>query len=301
MASARVTAVPHRPDGGVQLGGDVRVLEDDSIIMVSGLQARKSIAYLAYSPHGRPRYWPPLVSDAAPDASTTVLLSNTSARSSVYCGESQIELTAGIIILLPPTRCNIPLAAHRNGVSLEVRLAPTPEDEVGRAFDVVINVHRGALVHEQGVLISCNLRSIHADFAAVLAECDRLRALAIAVGDIDVVNADVVAMDAKGSTCVVRARIAGGDGLGQGDLVGGVGCRVTCIAVNLRRVKLSRGKDTGNVSTDGDTVASNVDLLLVCPGIDEDDLFSAVVRQSGHSTGHGLVLPRGRRPRAHDV
>lgn len=86
---------------------------------------------------------------------------------------------------------------------------------------------------EQRILVPVQTTPIESNLAAILTDSDSLRALAVRVDDVDVVDGHIIAVHAQGATRIVRARCASVEAVRDGDLVALVVRRVLSLAVDL--------------------------------------------------------------------
>lgn len=148
---------------------------------------------------------------------------------------------------------------HANIAVLEPSRAALSENEVGRTLNQASGVDLRALVGQQRVLEARELTGVVAR-VGVRREGHGLAALAIGIGDIDIVQLKVGRLDAQRGRLVVGAARAGlREAVGDGDLVGGIGGGVFGVAVD-GELGGTRGHE---------------DLLVVGARLDEDALGAA--------------------------
>ena len=90
------------------------------------------------------------------------------------------------------------------------------------------------------ILVPVQSTPIEPNLATILTNGDSLRAFAVRVDDVDVVDGDIVAVHAQGATRIVRARRAGVQTVRDGDFVALVVGRVLGFAVDLQSVRMNK-------------------------------------------------------------
>lgn len=133
------------------------------------------------------------------------------------------------------------------------------ENEVCRAEDVAFSIYLVSDLRQEGVLVAIKTDTVVALRGAVSGESNGLRALAVGVLDVDVVEFGVCCVVLYSASGLVVGGAAG-DGGAMRDIydVGGVGRGVCGVAVYCERCS-SRWDN---------------DLFIVGPGVDKDALGS---------------------------
>lgn len=163
--------------------------------------------------------------------------------------------------------------------TLEPRLRVAAKDEVGGAGDQGLGEDLAALVGQDGVLVAGEVAAVEALVRGVDVDGQRLADVAGGVGDVEVVHADVLALEAHRAGQVVAglARDLGGyvllrEGVGDGDLVVGVRARVARVPLQDERARKGRDEE----------------LLFVGTRHEEERLLLGLVDQRGDGLVGGL-------------
>ena len=134
--------------------------------------------------------------------------------------------------------------------TVEPGLAVLAEDEVGVADDHGLGEERDARLGHDGVLVARELASIEALLGLVGAKCESLRARAVAVCQIDVVEFETCArLSSQGAGLIVRVASCLRSAVGDGDGIGSVGAGVGGRAIDGEETLQGRDGDLFRVGT----------------------------------------------------
>lgn len=132
------------------------------------------------------------------------------------------------------------------------------KDEVGGTLDQTVGVDLVASLGQEGVLETSELDTV-VSAGGVGAQGDGLAAGAVAIVDIDIVQLEVLSLDAESGGLIVAQTISLAEAGSDGDLVAAVAGGVAGVTID------------GHLSRTG----AHEDLLAVCALINEDTLGSA--------------------------